>query len=114
LQQVRTCQPTFNAALVAYVESAREDDGEKNRLCPPNAYPDAAVDWISATYVAQRAQADWFAEPDLVAWMERSRLDAARGIGDHLADPRMQSALTRLAANAEPAIAMLEQLLPQR
>jgi dihydrofolate reductase len=26
--------------------------------------------------------------PDLAAWMERSRLNAARGIGDHLTDPR--------------------------
>jgi NAD(P)-binding Rossmann-like domain len=111
LQQVRTCQPTFNAALVAFVESFRDDDAEKNRLCPPNPYPDAAVDWISATYIAQRAQTAWFDEPDLMAWMERSRLDAVRGISDHMADPQMQSALARLAVNTEPAIAKLEKFL---
>jgi len=40
--------------------------------------------------------------------MERARLNAARGIGDHLTDPRMTSALTRMFANAEPAVAKLE------
>ncbi len=113
LQQIRTCQPAFNAALVGYVEATRHDDAEKNRLCPPNPYPDTAIDWISATCIAQRAQALWLADTDLSAWIEGARLNAARGIGDHLADPRMKSALTRLFANAEPAVAKLETLQAQ-
>ena len=36
LQQVRICQPTFNAALVGYIEASDRDDVERNRLCPPN------------------------------------------------------------------------------
>jgi NAD(P)-binding Rossmann-like domain len=52
LQQIRTCQPTFNAALIGYVEASRHDDAEKNLLCPPNPYPDAATDWIQATCIA--------------------------------------------------------------
>ncbi len=110
LQQVRICQPTFNAALVAYIESARADDVEKNRLCPPNPYPTAAADWIPAQAISMHAQATWNGEPDLMAWMEKSRLNVARGIGDHLAAPDMQSALTRYAANVEPAVANLEKL----
>lgn len=113
LQQVRTCQPTFNAALVAFVESVRGDDADKNRICPPNPYPSSAFDWISATSIAQRAQVEWFGEPDLMAWMERSRLNAARGIGDHIADPQMRSALDRMVANSEPAIVNLDRLLAQ-
>ena len=46
LQQMRRCQPTFNAAVVGYLEASRDDDADKNRLCPPNPYPDAATDWI--------------------------------------------------------------------
>jgi cation diffusion facilitator CzcD-associated flavoprotein CzcO len=109
LQQVRVCQPTFNAALLAHVEASRDDDREKNRLCPPNPYPWAAVDWMSSNLISQQAQAMWSAEPDLVAWMEESRLNAARGIGDHLEEPRMQQALARLGMNTEPSIAKLEQ-----
>ena len=113
LQQIRTCQPAFNAALVGYLEASRHDDAEKNRLCPPNPYPDTARDWIPATCTAQRAQATWLADADLSAWMEGARLNAARGIGDHLADPRMKSALARWSANAEPAITKLETLQSQ-
>jgi hypothetical protein len=113
LQQIRACQPVFSAALAGYVEASRHDDAEKNRLCPPNPYPDAAVDWIPVTCIAQRAQAVWSGDPGLSAWMERSRLNAARGIGDHLAEPRMKSALARLFANAEPAITKLETFLTQ-
>ena len=30
---------TFNAAMVGFVEAVRDDDADKNRLCPPTAYP---------------------------------------------------------------------------
>jgi NAD(P)-binding Rossmann-like domain len=110
LQQIRTCQPTFNAALIAYVESLGCDDTERNRLCPPNPYPTAAADWITASAISQRAESAWMASPELSAWMERSRLNAARGIADHMDDPQMQEALTRFVTNAEPSVANLERL----
>jgi hypothetical protein len=51
------------------------------------------------------------AEPDLIAWSERSRLSFTRGMADHMSDPRMQSAMTRWAANMEPAMSKAEDLL---
>jgi hypothetical protein len=111
LQPVRTGLPPFNAALIAFVESAREDDAEKNRLCPPNPYPNAAVDWIATYAISHRAQMTWFEEPDLLAWMERSRLDVARGINAHLSEPQTQAALARFLANLEPAVEKLESFL---
>jgi hypothetical protein len=113
LQQIRTCQPTFNAALVGYLEATRHDDDAKNLLCPPNPYPDAATDWISATRISQRAQNTWLGDADLTAWLDRSRLNAARGLGNHRDDPRMQSALARWFAHAEPAVKNLETLQAQ-
>lgn len=113
IQQIRTCQPSFNSALIGYVEASRHDETEKNLLCPPNPYPDTATDWIPSTCSAQRALTTWLSDADVWAWMERARLNAARGIGDHLADPRMQTALTRMFANAEPAVTNLETLQVQ-
>jgi hypothetical protein len=114
VQQVRTCQPTFNSAVIAFVEAARDDDEEeKNRLCPPHLYPDSTLDWLSVTAVTQRTQGLWSDQPDLMAWLERSRLNATRGLIEHAADPRMQSALARLLANREPAIDNLEKLMAQ-
>jgi len=113
LQLVRPLQPTLSAALIAFVESARDDDADKNRLCTPIPVPSTAIDWISTNYIGLGAAAAWSNEPDLTSWLERSRLNFARGLGEHMADPRMQSALTRLAANRQPAMENLEQLLAQ-
>jgi hypothetical protein len=95
LQPVRTCQPTFNAALIGFVESSRDDDAEKNRLCPPNPYPERAIDWIRATNTSQRAETMWNETPDIASWMEGSRLNVARGLYDHFDEPFMQSAIGR-------------------
>ncbi|HEY7934754.1 MAG TPA: NAD(P)-binding protein, partial [Solirubrobacteraceae bacterium] len=103
-QPVRTCFPGFNAALTAFVECAREEDVEKNRLCPPNPIPNTALDWIATTAISQRVQMMWTEEPDLVAWLERSRLNVARGLEAHLNEPQVQAALARYLANNEQAM----------
>jgi len=113
LQPVRSGLLPFSAALIAFVESAREDDVEKNRLCPPNPYPNAAIDWIATNAISHRVQMTWFEEPDLLAWMERSRLDVARGINAHLSEPQTQAAVARFLANLEPAVEKLESFLAQ-
>lgn len=113
LQQIRACQPVFSAALTGYLEAARDDDAAKNRLCPANPYPDAAMDWIPVTCTAQRAEAAWSADPDLSSWVQRSRLNPGRAIRDHLDDPQMKSALARLLTNIEPAIAKLETFMAE-
>lgn len=113
LQAVRTGLLPFSAALIAFVESAREDDVEKNRLCPPNPYPNAAVDWIATNAISHRVQIRWFEEPDLLAWMERSRLDVARGLNAHLSEPQTQAAVARFLTNLEPAVEKLESFLAE-
>jgi hypothetical protein len=111
LQQIRACQPVFSAALTGYVEATRDDAAQQNLICPANEYPDAAADWIPLTCTAQRAEIIWVTDPDVSAWMQRSRLNATCGIGDHQADPQMKSALARVFTYIEPAISKLERLI---
>ena len=113
LQLVRSCQPAFSAALVAFVEASSRSDQEKNRLCPTNQYPNAAVDWIPTHLISQLAQTAWSDAPDVKNWVTNSRLNLARGIGEHRDDPRMQSALDRMSEKTGPAIANLQRLLDQ-
>jgi hypothetical protein len=113
LQAIRSCQPAFSAALTGYLEATRDDDASKNRLCPPNPYPDTAADWIPTTCISLRAQDLWFRDPSVTSWLDRSRLNAARGIRDHLTEPRMKAAINRLLANTEQAITNLDTFLPQ-
>lgn len=100
----------FSAALIGFIEATRDSDTDKNRLCPPSPPLGEAVDWVRALYVTQRSQVTWQSDPDIALWMDRSRLNLARGIGEHLDDPRMRSSLGRYTANLEPALANLERL----
>jgi hypothetical protein len=40
LQPIRLGLPPPAAALIAFVEAHRDENAEKNRLCPPTRYPD--------------------------------------------------------------------------
>ena len=73
LQQVRYLSPSFNAAVIGFVEAHRDDDAEKNRLCPPHAYPSRPEDWPRMMCGTWTAEARWLSEPDLSAWIVKSR-----------------------------------------
>jgi hypothetical protein len=111
LQQVRTCQPTYNAALVGFVEAVKGDDATKNGLCPSNPYPTLASDWIRGTAVSQHSEMVTMADPEVGPWREASRLNAAGGVMDHLDDPMVMAAAGRFATFGEPAIENLRRLV---
>ena len=111
LQQVRTCQPTYNAALVGFVEAVKGGDGTKNLLCPPNPYPTHATDWIGGTAISQRSEMVTMTDPEVGPWREASRLNAARGVMDHLDDPMVVAAAGRFTTFGEPAIENLLRLV---
>lgn len=113
LQPVRTGLVPFNAALVAFVEAHRNDDAVKNRLCPPNPYPDAPLDWVRSLLRQMRADRGWAKEPDIQEWLDRSRLNPMRGLRGRLADPEVQRASQRFAENVRPGLARLAELIEQ-
>lgn len=102
---------TFNAALVGFVESVRDDDAEKNAVCPPTPQPSKPIDVVLGTRGFLRYFAIHSAEPDLSAWSLASRLALTRGLAEHLEDPRLQAAMGRWAANLESALDNAAQLL---
>lgn len=104
---------TFNAAVIGFIESARDDDEEKNRLCPPVAPPSRAIDWISTMVGGFRSFALHAAEPDVAMWLKHSRLNITRDLGDHMNDPRMGPALARWAAHMETALKKADSLLAE-
>ncbi len=110
LQQVRHNTPTFNAALVGFVEAHREDDADKNRLCPPNPYASSIDDWPRMMSRTWRTEQRWLTEPDLSAWLAESRLNLLRALPDHLAEPPVKVALKRYLTHVGAAIERLEQL----
>lgn len=73
VQWVRTCQPTFSASLIGYVETAISDDETKNHLCQPIAAPDAPVDWLRMMRTNLENQARWEAHPHVKTWLSTAR-----------------------------------------
>jgi NAD(P)-binding Rossmann-like domain len=110
LQQVRHNSPTFNAALLGFVEARRDDDADKNLLCPPNPYAGSIEDWPRMMSRTWRTEQRWLSEPDLSAWLAESRLNLLRALPDHLAEPAVKVAVERYLTNVGAAIERLEQL----
>jgi hypothetical protein len=111
LQQVRQCQPCFNAALTGYVAATRDDVAEQNRLCPTTPYPSVPHDWIRIFRNSLRAFAAWQATPDVNSWVGGTRLNLSQAVPQHLDEPRMQESMARFGRHLPAATAKLEQLV---
>jgi putative NAD(P)-binding protein len=107
LQQVRYLSPTFNAALIGFVEAHRDDDVAKNRLCPTHTYPSSPQDWPRMMRCTWSAETRWRSESDLSAWIAKSRLNLMRGLPDHAAEPAVQAAVKRYLTHVGPAMERL-------
>ena len=110
IQQVRHLSPSFNAALIGFVEAHRDNDADKNRLCPPNPYASSIEDWPRMMSRTWRTEARWSSEPDVSAWVAKSRLNLLRGLPDHAAEPFVQAAVKRYLTHVGAAIERLKQL----
>ena len=74
LQWVRTCQPAFSAAFIAYVESAFDDEAEKNRICVPISPPTVPEDWLRMLKLDLVNRQTWSQYPQLSEWIAAARL----------------------------------------
>jgi hypothetical protein len=101
----------WSAATIGVVEASREDDAEKNRLCPPLGFSGNASDLLHIAHAGMTGITVRGAEPDLAAWDEASRLNPAHGAADHMDDPRVPEAFASLGANLGPAMSNLERLV---
>jgi hypothetical protein len=108
LQQVRQLSPSFNAALVAFVEAHRDDDADRNRLCPPNPYPSSIEDWSRMVTRTWRTEREWLSEPDLSSWVAQSRLNLLKALPEHADEPPVQAAVERYLTHVPAAIERLE------
>lgn len=102
---------TYNAALIGFVEASRDDDIEKNRLCPPTAPPTVPVDLISFYRSALLTTALHGAEPDLAIFQDEARLSLTRGLSARLGEPQVLAAVERWMTSADDALRNADRLL---
>jgi len=110
LQQVRHLSPSFNAALIGFVEAGRDDDVDKNRLCPPNPYASSIDDWPRMISRTWRTEVRWLSEPDVSAWVAKRRLNLLRALPQHADEPSVQAVVKRYLTHVGAAIEGLRQL----
>jgi hypothetical protein len=75
LQLVRTCQPTFSAAFIGFVEATFTDENEKNRICTPIPAPNVPRDWLAMLRIDLKNRDCWAQHAQLGEWMVETRLD---------------------------------------
>jgi hypothetical protein len=109
-QPIRAGFPCFGAALAGYVEATRDDDAEKNRLCPPSSFGNTLTDWAEMNVLGMRNSAAFGAEPDIKDWSNRVALNPARIPPEHPGSPVLDDALARLQEHAGPGLERLAQL----
>ena len=110
LQTNRAGFPCFCAALTGYVEATRDDDRERNRVCPPNTLPDHPANWAEMQVRGTLAARRFGAEPDIAAWANTCALNPARVDPSRREDAAVQVAAARLAGSAEGGLTRLAEL----
>ena len=110
LQTIRTGFPCFCAALIGYVEATRDDDGERNRLCPPNTFADTPADWAAMQVRGVDAAKRFGAEVDIAEWANGCALNPARIRPEQRDDPAVRAAADRVAEHAPRGTARLAEL----
>ena len=105
LQTIRAGFPCFCAALAGYVEATRDDDRERNRLCPPNTLPDSLANWarmqVRGTVATRTTALSQTSPPGRT----RCALNPARIEPSQRDDPAVQAAAARVADAAEHGLA---------
>lgn len=110
LQTIRAGFPCFCAALAGYVEATRDDDRERNRICPPNTLPDTPSSWAEMQWRGTLATRAYGAEPDIARWANQCALNPARLDPSRAKEADVTSAAARLAAVSERGLARMAEL----
>ena len=109
LQPVTRVSLSLSTALIAFVEASGRSTAEKNRLCRPNPWPHTPFDWVRHVLTGMRTELEWQNAPDVLAWVEASRLNLVKGL-DQAPDKAAVADLQRRFLTALfPALAKLDE-----
>lgn len=102
--------PIFGAAIAGYVEATRDDDAEKNRLCPPHGLPNTPADWPRGVVQGAQGSQALATEPDVKRWAHATSLFRNRIPAERAGDRDVADAVARVQAVREMGMARLAEL----
>ena len=110
---MRTCQPLFSAAVIAYVESHITDPAEKTALCQAVPVPQQPIDWLRMWLASLANGARWRQHAGLNAWLMKCRLNGIAVMSRDVRpdDTARMALLQEMGAKSRPAAAQLQALL---
>ena len=113
LLMVRTCQPLFSAALIAWVESHVADAAEQNSLCSVVPSPERPIDWLRMWQQSLVNGARWRQCAGLGGWQMACRLNAFAVYARPLKpdDSERLALLQTMGARSAAALPKLQALL---
>ena len=106
-----TGQPTYSAALTAFIELGGDDDEHKNSICTPLPVTGDLLDVPRNLLRDLEVRERWFMDDRIRDWMAQSRLDPTTARGDEPSEEEKEAALWRFLANVAPARSSLEAIL---
>lgn len=109
LQPITRVSLSLSAGLIAFVEASERSMMEKNRLCRPNAWPHTPFDWTRHLLTGMRTEMEWQGAPDILAWVEASRLNLVKGLDQHPDKDAVADLQGRFITALFPALAKLEE-----
>jgi hypothetical protein len=108
LQLVTRVGLTLSGALQGFLETTGRTTEEKNRLCLPTVMPHTPFDYLRAVLAGISTEMRWQHAPDLQEWVDRSRLNLMRGVGDNEDRATVGALLGRFFAALPPALEKLQ------
>ncbi len=112
-QMLRTCQPTFSAALIAFLEANIDSDEARNALARVVPLPDGLAEFLPVTLTNMMNQYMWSRDPKVREWLRQSRLDGFSRVMSEIApdDTSRLGLIERLRASMPHAIANAQILM---
>ena len=109
LQLVTRMSLTLSGALQGLLETSGRSTEEKNRLCPPTAWPHTPFDYLRVILAGVATEMGWQDAPELQEFVDRSRLNLIRGLGTATDDDpaHIQEVQARFFAALMPAFDQL-------
>ena len=110
---VRMYQPTFSAALIAYLEANVQDLSRKQELTQSVPMTDSVEDWLGGQFLSMSNQNTWSQDENLRMWLAECRLDLLSKMVRNADkdDAEKQAIITKLMDNSGSALKNIQRLL---
>jgi len=113
LKMVRMYQPTFSAALIAYLEANVQDLSRKQELTQSVPMTDTVEDWLGGQFHSMSNQKAWSQDDNLPKWLTECRLDLLSKMVRNADkdDTEKQAIIARLVDGSGSALGNIQRLL---